>query len=260
MTVPAPDERNAAGTLAHTLLRSGTLYQTSTIAALLEGVYDSDVTIAQLLTHGDFGLGTFNHLDGEMVVLDGVCYHLRSDGTAVLAGPDERTPFAAVTYFAPEVVLPVEQSSPFAAVRNVIETAIGGSNAIVAIRVSGTFSEVRTRTLAEQHRPYPRLADATMGQQEAAFGAISGSLVGYRTPAFEQGISVAGYHLHFIDESRQRGGHVLDCQLESGRIELAVETDLHLSLPQTAEFLAATSHHDSMDAEIRRVEGSLSQD
>ena len=61
------------------------VYQTSTMGALLDGVYDGDVTIAELLTHGDFGLGTFNHLDGEMVVLDGVCHHLRSDGSATVA-------------------------------------------------------------------------------------------------------------------------------------------------------------------------------
>jgi alpha-acetolactate decarboxylase len=66
------------------------------MAALLDGIYDGDVTIAELLTHGDFGLGTFNHLDGEMVVLDGICHHLRSDGSACVASAGDRTPFAAV--------------------------------------------------------------------------------------------------------------------------------------------------------------------
>ena len=61
------------------------VYQTSTMGALLDGVYDGDVTIAELLRHGDFGLGTFNHLDGEMLVLDGVCYQLRGDGSAAVA-------------------------------------------------------------------------------------------------------------------------------------------------------------------------------
>jgi acetolactate decarboxylase len=33
--------------------------------------------VRELLRHGDFGLGTFNRLDGEMLVNDGVCYQLR---------------------------------------------------------------------------------------------------------------------------------------------------------------------------------------
>ena len=87
------------------------VFQTSTIAALLDGIYDGDVTIAELLTHGDFGLGTFNHLDGEMVVLNGVCHHLRSDGGASVAAPDDRTPFAAVTWFKPETTIAVSATT-----------------------------------------------------------------------------------------------------------------------------------------------------
>lgn len=45
------------------------LFQYSTLEALLGGVYDGEVTVGELLTHGDFGLGTFNSLDGEMIIL-----------------------------------------------------------------------------------------------------------------------------------------------------------------------------------------------
>ena len=88
-----------------------TVYQTSTMAALLDGIYDGDVTIADLLSHGDFGLGTFNHLDGEMVVLDGTCYHLRADGTARIASPQDKTPFAAVLQFRPDKTITVTEPS-----------------------------------------------------------------------------------------------------------------------------------------------------
>src|SRR5258708_21827577 len=81
------------------------LYQSSTMGALLDGVYDGDVTIAEILHHGDFGLGTFNHLDGEMVILDGICYHLRADGSATVADDADRTPFAAVTRFTTDHIL-----------------------------------------------------------------------------------------------------------------------------------------------------------
>ena len=83
------------------------VYQTSTMSALLNGVYDGDTTIADLLRRGDFGLGTFNRLDGEMVILDGICHHLRSTGAATVAAPDDRTPFAVVTTFLPDITLSV---------------------------------------------------------------------------------------------------------------------------------------------------------
>src|ERR1700733_13521180 len=91
----------------HSPAAAAEVYQTSTMAALLDGIYDGDVTIAELLGHGDFGLGTFNHLDGEMVVLDGTCYRLRADGSATVAGPDDLTPFAAVTQFTADTTIEV---------------------------------------------------------------------------------------------------------------------------------------------------------
>src|SRR3712207_8423939 len=56
-----------------------TLFQTSTIEALLDGNYEGDVTFAELEDRGDFGLGTFDALDGEMIALDGDFYQVRAD-------------------------------------------------------------------------------------------------------------------------------------------------------------------------------------
>ena len=62
--------------------QNGLLYVSAPVNALVEGLYWEDTTIADILARGDFGLGTFNDLDGEMVVLDGQVYQLRSDGIA----------------------------------------------------------------------------------------------------------------------------------------------------------------------------------
>ena len=48
-----------------------TLYQVSTATALVEGIYQGAVRVATLREHGDLGLGTFENLDGEMVIVDG---------------------------------------------------------------------------------------------------------------------------------------------------------------------------------------------
>ncbi|OBA59969.1 alpha-acetolactate decarboxylase [Mycobacterium sp. 1100029.7] len=234
------------------------MYQFSTISALLEGVYDGDVTIAEILRHGDFGLGTFNHLDGEMVILDGVCYRLRSDGTATLAAPTDHTPFAAVTRFRADFDIPIDAATTQSQVHSAIDHRIESPNLIYGIRITGRFSELHTRTVMEQHRPYPPLTEATEGQAETRFTDVTGVLVGFRTPQFQQGISVAGYHLHFLDTDRTSGGHVLDFRIEEGSIAVSGASQLHLSLPTSGAFLDARLSGDDLSAQISKAEGGRS--
>jgi alpha-acetolactate decarboxylase len=231
------------------------VYQFSTISALLEGVYDGDATVADILRHGDFGLGTFNHLDGEMVILDGVCYRLRADGTASLAAPTDRTPFAAVTRFHTDFEIAIESRTGRAAVTDAIDRQIGSPNLIYAIRITGHFAELRTRTVMAQKPPYPPLTEATEEQAETVFADVSGTVVGFRTPDFEQGISVAGYHLHFLNGDRTGGGHVLDFSLESGTVAVSGASQLHLSLPTSGAFLKAQLSGADLTERINKAEG-----
>jgi acetolactate decarboxylase len=231
------------------------VYQTSTMGALLDGVYDGDVTIRELLRHGDFGLGTFNGLDGEMLVVDGVCYQLRGDGSASVADPEQRTPFAVVTWFAADRAFDVSAPVDRAELKARIDESLPSANLIVAVRVTGDFSVIRTRTVTEQHRPYRPFTEATEDQQELTFTDVTGTLAGFRMPDYEQGISVAGYHSHFVDAEYHHGGHALDYRLARGRVEVCLRSDLHLSLPRTPEFLAAELNKADLDTQIRRTEG-----
>jgi acetolactate decarboxylase len=234
---------------------AGETYQTSTMAALLDGIYDGDVTIAELLTHGDFGLGTFNHLDGEMVILDGICHHLRADGSASIAASDDQTPFAAVTWFKPEITIPVSSPASRRELVTVIDVATKTANLIHAIRIDGSFSQVRTRTVMAQRPPYPPLTQATANEPLTDFGHTAGTLAGFRTPDYEQGISVAGYHLHFINQPRTRGGHCLDYEIERGEIRISTSSELHLSLPRNEAFLNADMSLQDVTRQIRQTEG-----
>jgi acetolactate decarboxylase len=243
----------ARAMLAH---RHGSeVYQTSTMGALLDGVYDGDVTIRELLRHGDFGLGTFNSLDGEMLVVDGVCYQLRGDGSARVADPEQRTPFAVVTWFAADRRFDVSEPVNRAELKTRIDESLPSTNLIVAVRITGHFSVVRTRTVSQQHEPYRPFTEATEDQQELTFSDVTGTLAGFRMPDYEQGISVAGYHSHFLDAEHHHGGHALDYRLSRGTVEIGVRSDLHLSLPRTPEFLAAELNKSDMDTQIRRTEG-----
>jgi alpha-acetolactate decarboxylase len=254
-------QRWAATLLEHQRAKDDAeVYQFSTISALLEGVYDGDVTVAEILRHGDFGLGTFNHLDGEMVIVDGICYRLRADGTATRAAQSDRSPFAAVTRFHTDFEIDIESRTGQADVLGAIDRDIESANLIYAIRVTGKFSDLHTRTVMEQHPPYPPLTEATEGQAETRFTDVTGVLVGFRTPQFQQGISVAGYHLHFLDSDRTGGGHVLDFTLERGKAAVSGASQLHLSLPTSGAFLDARLSGDDLSEQISKAEGGRRDD
>jgi acetolactate decarboxylase len=126
---------------------------------------------------------------------------------------------------------------------------IGSENLMYAIRINGRFSEMRTRTVMAQSPPYPPLIKATR------YTDVTGTLAGFRIPDYEQGISVAGYHLHFLGENRNQGGHALDFQLSHGTVSVCTLSDLHLSLPRTPEFLAAKLATADAAEQIRQTEG-----
>ncbi|WP_082974766.1 acetolactate decarboxylase [Mycobacterium sp. E3247] len=241
--------------LTHQHANDAEVYQFSTIGALLEGVYDGDVTVAEILRHGDFGLGTFNHLDGEMVILDGVCYRLRADGSASRAAPTDRSPFAAVTRFHNDFQIAIRSRTPRTELTAAIDRQITSANLIYAVRITGHFAELHTRTVMAQKPPYPPLTQATEEQAETVFTDVSGTVVGFRTPDFEQGISVAGYHLHFLNADRTGGGHILDFTLERGEVAISGASQLHLSLPTSGDFLDARLSGADIAEQIDQAEG-----
>jgi acetolactate decarboxylase len=242
--------------LHHDAERGHEIYQVSTVNALLDGVYDGDVTYGELARHGDFGLGTFNHLDGEMVAVDGCFFHLRSDGSAAPVDPAERTPFAAVTFFAADHVLRLERPSPRAEVEAVVDRLAPSGNLFYALRVDGRFDRVVTRTVPLQRPPYRPLTEVTADQPITEFADVEGTLVGFRTPDYAQGIGIAGYHLHFVTAARDAGGHVLDFALARGTLQIGTEADLHLCLPRTGAFLDADLARHDLDEEIARAENA----
>src|SRR5262249_16087507 len=194
-------------------------------------------------------------LDGEMVILDGVCYRLRADGTASRAAATDRTPFAAVTHFHTDFEIPVETRTARAEVTGAIDGQIESANPLYAIQITGHFTELPTRTVMAQKQPYPPLTQATEEQAETVFTDVSGTVVGFRTPDFEQGISVAGYHLHFLNDDRTGGGHVLDFTLERGKVAVSGASQLHLSLPTAGGFLGAQLSGDDLSERIGKAEG-----
>jgi len=215
------------------------IYQTSLMSALLSGVYEGDTTIADLLAHGDFGLGTFNELDGEMIAFSSQVYQLRADGSARAAKPEQKTLDA-----------PVSRQQ----IHDVIDQQIPSDNLFCALRIDGNFRHAHTRTVPRQKPPYRAMTDVLDDQPVFRFNQREGVLVGFRTPQHMQGINVAGYHEHFITDDRQGGGHLLDYQLESGVLTFGEIHKLMIDLPADSAFLQANLHPSNLDAAIRSVE------
>ncbi|CNH29465.1 alpha-acetolactate decarboxylase [Yersinia aldovae] len=230
------------------------IYQTSLMSALIGGVYEGNITMSELLKHGNFGLGTFNNLDGELVAFNSKIYQLRSDGSARMARPEQKTPFAVMTFFQPTEERRFEHKMSRKQLHDVIDDVAKTDNLFCALRINGKFSHVETRTVPCQQRPYKPMLEAIAEQPTFAFKHQSGVIIGFRSPNYTQGINVAGYHEHFITDDRSGGGHVLDYQLENGVLTFGTVAKLVIDLPQAPDFLHANLSPDNLNNAIRTVE------
>jgi acetolactate decarboxylase len=232
-----------------------TLFQVSTSAALVEGVYQGAVRVSRLLRHGDFGLGTFVDLDGEMAVLDGVCYRISATGAIAPVEGDRLIPYAVVTRFSAAFRADHQEIPNVDALVGACDQLRDSNNIFYAFRVRGTFHSIRTRVM----RPVlegTALTMAASAQQEFCFEQLHGTLIGLWAPGFAASFSVPGYHFHFLSEDRQKGGHVLECRASDVDIEGCSINEMHVSLPETEEFLRADLTRDPvndlLDAERSR--------
>jgi acetolactate decarboxylase len=224
------------------------------MAALLEGIYEGNVNYGDLRKHGDFGLGTFNDLDGEIVGFDGVFYQLRSDGAARPVAPEQRTPFAVVAFFRPELEIDVLRGMAKEELLDLIEKATD-ANLFTAIRIDGLFDQVHTRTVQRQKKPFAPLAEAAAHETTNSFANVQGTFAGFRSPPYLQGIGVAGFHLHFLRQDKQAGGHALDYRIQSGKVQIATLHGFHVELPNSGEFMKANLGDAELDDEIKASEG-----
>ena len=213
-----------------------TVYQTSTIDALLAGVYDGDLTLRELRARGDFGIGTYDNLDGEMVLLNGEFHQVKADGKVYAPDLDGETPFAAVCAFRPEKVFALPSGADMRAAEALIDREAPNQNLFHAIRIDGQFKTMRTRSVPAQKRPFPPLKAVAASQPVFDMENVSGTVLGFRCPPFAAGVNVPGYHLHFISRDRARGGHVLAFELVTGTAQVDVLDRFVLQMPATDDF------------------------
>ena len=229
-----------------------TVFQTSTVNALMEGASTGDMTMGELKTHGDFGLGTFDGLDGEMIELDGKVFQVRSDGHAHPVEDSARTPFATVSFFKADETAQLDRLCDQTTMLAAVAAMLPSQNIFHAVRIEGRFAYVKTRAVAKQEKSVG-LEDAAREEPIFEFHEVEGTVVGFFTPDYLAGVNVPGYHLHFITADRSAGGHMLDCRTTDVTIKVHHTPEFELGTPGTEEFLSADLSRDHTAA-IAKIE------
>lgn len=216
---------------------AATLTQWSTIDALLQGRYEGAVTLGEVKRSGDFGLGTLEALDGEVLLLDGTVYQIDSQGRVNRPADAVRTPFAAVAFFKEEIGLDVPAGVALEDLQKRIDAVLPSANFFYAVRVTGTFAQVKTRSVGRQAKPYPPLGEVVKTQALFTLTETKGTLAGLRCPVFAKGLNVPGYHFHYLTDAHEGGGHVLGLVTGEGvRVGVTVLREFAMKLPETPEF------------------------
>ncbi len=231
----------------------GTVYQYSTIDSLLIGNYDGDLSVSELKSHGDFGIGTFNGLNGEMVFLDNEVYRVGSNGKAVAVDNSTCVPFVDALKFKTDSILKLDSVSSLEDLNRKVAEDLPSANLFFAIRIDGRFKTIRTRSVPEQKKPYLPLVEVVKNQSLFKFTEIEGTLIGIKSPVYMKGIGVPGFHWHFITKDRTAGGHVLGCNFKNLTAKVGSYSNLLLQLPTTKSFLSSNFTHDK-EKELKKVE------
>jgi acetolactate decarboxylase len=223
--------------------RAGHAYQVATISSLLAGGYDGNTTVDEVLRHGDFGLGTFNGVDGEMMVLDGRVYRGTTDGRAhLVVARSERTPFAVVVDFHPQGSMPVATGQSLEQLQAALDALPYSASRVLAVRIDGRFQSVQIRSEPKQIPPYRPLAEVIKEKQVVnTLTEVDGTLIGFRFPTAASSVNVAGWHFHFLTGGKARGGHVLTLTTGAGRALIEEIFELRIRLPAQAPASSASA-------------------
>ncbi|MDO4218988.1 MAG: acetolactate decarboxylase [Synergistaceae bacterium] len=233
---------------------SPTVTQFSTINALVEGNYDGVATMGCLKKAGDFGIGCVEPLDGELAVLDGEAYQIRFDGSVHKLTDEIKTPFAAVLKFKSSREGQVSNVPDLAELIKYLDTLIPESNMLVAVRITGVFDHVHTRSVPPQKKPYPRLSDVTKNQPEFEADNQEGDIIAFRLPEYLAGVNATGWHMHFLSKDKKFGGHLLGISTKNASVKVCLSREFRMVLPPEGHDFYKTNLSKDTTDELKTIE------
>lgn len=229
------------------------IYQHGTLGGLMQDLMEGTEKIGTLSNYGNFGLGTLEGSNGEVIFLDGIIYHADETGKINQLSGEELTPYAAVTNFESDVNYFLSNVTDDT-VKNWILDQIS-HNLFAADKIEGLFKNMHVRVAPKQEKPYPRFVEIARNQPEFEAEDITGTIVGFFTPGLFHGAAAAGFHLHFISDDRKFGGHVLDFQLSEGSVNLMELAEFRQHFPtENAAYLKNEIKLDEITKDIEEAE------
>ena len=221
---------------------------------MLEGVYDGEMTIGELKQQGNFGIGTFNALDGELILLEGQCYKATSDSKILTISDSVKTPFAAICNFNSDTIIRINHAIKIKALENFLDSTLSKPNLIYAYKITGKFDSMVIRSVPKQEKPYKRLIEAYKKQGVFTFTGQEGTLIGYKFPKYLKEVNMDDYHFHFLSSDKAKGGHLLNCTLLNGEVSVAFIRNYTLQLPNNDYFNHTVLTNNK--SELKLIEGA----
>jgi acetolactate decarboxylase len=217
---------------------TGTVTQVGILNAIIAGQLDGHLPCAELLQYGDLGIGSYDQMDGEMFIVDGSMYWIKSDGKVYAPDPSNRTPFAVVCRFRPDQEWTINGPVDLDAIQKLIDEKAPNQNVFCAVRIHGTFSWVNTHALPLQSKPYPPPAEMIKTVPQFEMKNVTGTIVGFRAPPYVREVNDPGYHLHFLTDDKTQGGHLRKCIMDEGEVSIQICGNHMVILPENGASLA----------------------
>ena len=235
------------------------MYQVSTLQALALGYTRSVVRTDELLSHGNTGLGTFEDVNGEMIVIDRHCYQAAEKGSVTEMPPDTGVPFASVANLQGDRVFTLSEIPDIEHLKMELNLKIEedfGLNSMHIAKIEGDFERVDARSESAYRSHHVELKDILGKTQKSfCFKQIRGTMVCIYYPDYMDGINAPGWHLHFISEDRKWGGHVFNLQMKRGEVFLDKINRIEIQLPSEPAF-DTYSLKEASQQDIKEVEQS----
>lgn len=201
------------------MIMTNVLYQHGTLGTLMAGLLEGTVSISELLKNGDLGIATLTGSDGEVIIVDGKAYHANEHKEFRELKGEELSPYATVAKFTADTSFNTSNKSSEEVFKEVEEKMLS-KNLFSAVKITGTFKNMHVRMMPGQEPPYERLINAAVKQPEQTEENVEGSVVGIFTPELFHGIGSSGFHVHFANDERNFGGHVLDFEVSDVTVEI----------------------------------------
>jgi acetolactate decarboxylase len=230
------------------------LFQVSTSNAIVVGNYDGEVSAGEIKRHGNIGIAAADALGGEMMLLDGIWYQVLPDGRVQVPEDTLTVPFGMATFFKPSISFDVGPIKNYQGLRAEVDKRLPSRNIFYAVRIEGSFANVKNRSFERQAKPYRNQAAVTDEQRIFETKDTEGTFVGFWFPDYISGVNLPGLHLHYLSKDRLHGGHTLDLTASAAKVSLQPLYGYQIALQHSPDFLKADLKADRTK-DIMKVQG-----